>query len=92
MSLIISVESTEIESKTSKADKTYYTQTAYAHTVNRDGTPKRYPEQINLFPKKNPDGQPVPYPKGDYTLGEGSFQVQRGFLEMNFPELVQAKK
>ena len=92
MTLIISIESTELNAKTSKANKPYYTQTAYAQTTNKDGSPKRYPEQFELFTKKDPQGNAVPYPKGNYELSANSFQVERGFLNMNFPDLQPIKK
>jgi len=89
--MLISIEDTNLIQKMSAKKSPYVVQTAYVHTINPDGSPKRYPEQISLFPKKDAEGNAVPYKKGDYTLGDKSFQVERGFLQLNFPELVPVK-
>ena len=49
MTIRIDIESTDIERKISKADKPYFLQTGYAHTYDRQGNPKRYPEFIQFL-------------------------------------------
>ena len=48
----ITIEENTLINKTSKAGKPYAVQQAYAHTVNSDGSPKRYPTEITTLCKK----------------------------------------
>ena len=88
----IEIETSDLQTRTkSGGDSTYQVQLAYAHTLNRDGSPKRYPEEIALFPPKDSSGNPVPYKPGHYELDPRSYRVQRGFLDMSFPQLIPVK-
>ncbi len=88
----ITIEENTLINKTSKAGKPYAVQQAYAHTVNSDGSPKRYPTEITLFVKKDQQGNPVPYSKGEYDLADSSFEVdQYGNLSINFVNLIKRK-
>lgn len=88
--LIIDIESSETETRRGK-NGDYVVQVAYAHTVQRDGSPKRYPEQFAMFPPKDREGHPIPYKPGQYTLEPRSFRIQNGFMNMAFPTLVPVK-
>lgn len=84
----ITIETAEIQTRMSKAGKPYDVQVAYAHMVDRDGKAKRYPEEINIFPRRNDSGQSIPYKPGEYRLADTGFQVERGFLDLQFVNLV----
>jgi len=88
--LIIDIEDTNIETRKGK-NGPYSIQLAFVHTVNRDGSAKRYPEQVNIFPQKDNDGNPVPFQKGRYYVDARSFRVTNGFLEMGFLNLTPVK-
>lgn len=87
----ISIESTDLETRQKRDGGSYVVQTAYAHTSDRNG-PKRYPEEIRIFPKKDPQGKPIPYPMGDYQMADHCIRVQNGFLDLGFVELTPLKK
>lgn len=87
----IDIESEAIELRNKKAGGTYSIQRAYLHTTDYDGTPKRYPEEISIFPRKNDNGDVVPYKKGTYTISDSSFKVDNGFLALGFPSLSPVK-
>ena len=89
----ITVEDTQLETRTKAGGKgTYQVQKAYAHTFNRNGTPKRYPEEIVIFPQRDPAGNPTPYQKGDYQLAPDAISVKNGFLDLGFINLIPVKK
>lgn len=88
---LIDIESPEIETRKGK-NGDYVVQIAYAHTVQRDGSPKRYPEQFAIFPPKDRDGTPIPYKPGKYMLDPRTFRVSNGFLEMGFAQLTPVHK
>lgn len=91
--ILIEIEDENIitKNKKGKPGETYSIQEAYFHSVDRDGYPERYPTKINVFPRKDHQGNPIPYKKGQYKLAPQSFQVERGFLQMAFPALVPTK-
>lgn len=63
-------------------------QEAYAHTLNREGKPNKYPTRIEFV--LDDDAQPVP--AGQYTLAPQSIYVDRfGGLSLS-PKLVSAKR
>src|SRR3569623_1348843 len=84
--LRVTVENTTLVARTSKQGKPYQVQTAYVHTYDRQG-PKRYPEEIKLFPLRDKDGNAVPYAPGEYEVAPHAFNVSNGFLELGFVEL-----
>lgn len=92
MSIHVAIEENTLIQKQSKAGKPYYVQKAYAHLTEQDGSPKRYPEQIMVYPLRDEHGNSIPYPKGDYTLSNRSFSVERGYLQLGFPTLTPMKK
>jgi len=88
----ISIEDTNLIQKTSKQNKPYFLQQGYAHLVNTDGSPKRYPQEILIFPQRDGAGNSVPYQKGDYLLQDSSFSINNfGSLELNFVNLEKIK-
>lgn len=82
----VTVESTELMNKTNKQGKPYQLQKAYVHTFDRKG-PKRYPEEIGVFPLKDKDGNAVPYSPGEYQIAPHSLSISNGFVELGFIEL-----
>jgi len=52
-------------------------QTVYVHTVGEDGTPAPYPEKVEAFAERGPDGSPRPWPAGEYTLHPSAVYVDR---------------
>ena len=89
----ISIEDTNLIQRTSKkTNKPYFQQQAYAHLVNTDGSPKRYPQEILIFPQRDNAGNAVAYQKGDYNLLDSSFSINNfGSLELNFVNLQKIK-
>lgn len=67
-------------------------QTAYVHTLNKQGQPHPFPEKIELIVEKGSDGIPAAYPIGDYTLHPSSFYVDRGGNLAIAPRLAAIKK
>lgn len=75
---------------TSKAGKplTFREQSAYAYTLDRDGKPRPYPQEIVLNIGEH---QPEPYPVGVYTLAPTSVWVD-GYRHLTLaPKLVPLK-
>jgi hypothetical protein len=67
----------------------YFKQVAYAHTLDREGNPKTYPERCLLILSKDDHGQPRTYPPGMYRLSPQSIQIgQFASLEVGFPTLI----
>lgn len=89
--LLVDIESEELIERNKKAGGTYKVQIAYAHTVGRDGSPQRYPEQINVFPPMDNSGRHIPFKKGQYHIAPQTFRVNNGFLELGFINLMPAK-
>ena len=66
----------------------YYQQQAFAHTTDNMGNPKRYPEEIRIFPPKGNAGSVMPYKPGSYKLAPQSLRVQREQIELGYPVLL----
>lgn len=92
MPIHIEIHSSDMETRNKRGGGTYQVQKAFVHTVDRNGEPKRYPEEFAFFPPKDNQGNPLPYSKGDYTLDPSSIRVANGFLELGFPKLIPLKK
>lgn len=78
----ISVKSTEVrnQSGNAKASGKPYSlnfQTVYAHTYDRNGKPNPYPEKVEIILEKDPNGAPMFWPLGEYTLAPESVYVDR---------------
>lgn len=78
MSIKIEVSSTAIKTKSgvsTRTNKPYSIreQEAYAYSVDRDGNPHKYPQQIKITLG---DDQ-APYTPGNYTIAPESFFVDR---------------
>lgn len=91
LDILIDIEETTLETRNKRDGGTYSLQTGYAHLVDRQGNPLRYPERFVLFPPRNPDGSTVPYQKGQYVIAPTSYRIDnRGFLELGYLELAPA--
>jgi len=92
MTIKIDIESVDVETKTSqKTGKPYYLQTGYAHTHDRNGQPKRYPEYIQFMVRAD-GNNPVPYQVGEYEISPQSISVnQYGSLELGYLTLNPVK-
>jgi hypothetical protein len=91
MTIRIDIESTDVERKISKADNPYFLQTGYAHTFDRQGIKKRYPEFIQ-FPVRADGNNPVPYAVGEYEIAPQAITVnQYGSLELGYLSLNSVK-
>ena len=88
MTIAIDIESSVLETRNKKGGGTYQVQEAFAHTTDQNGNPRRYPERINIFPPKDPQGHSIPYQPGPYVLAPQSIKVSNGFLELGFPQLI----
>ena len=77
-------EQVAIERQKKDGSGNYYLQTAYAHTVDRDGKAKRYPEEIEIFVQRDDRGTPMPYAPGMYKVSPNSLRVSYRKLEMGF--------
>lgn len=51
-------------------------QTAYAHTVDKEGAPALYPEKFGFLLNRDE----APHPAGDYTLHPSAVEVMDGKL------------
>lgn len=93
MELIVDIEDTTIVTKNKRGKEgTYDQQKAFAHLVDRDGKPNRYPREISVFPPKK-EGKSVPYAKGQYRLSASSFTVDEyGGLKLGFINLEPVEK
>jgi len=90
---IIEIEDAALETRTKKDNSgTYQMQTGYAHTVDRQGNPNRYPEKIVFFPPRDNQGNAIALKVGKYYLGPGSFRIaNNGQLEIGFIDLLPIK-
>lgn len=62
-------------------------QTAYLHSVDRDGIPAVYPEKFEFILGRDEQ----PFPPGEYTYHESSRQVRNGRLVHSDSRLVPLK-
>lgn len=86
--IVIDIEDTVCQVNNKKGGGTYETQYGYFHEVERDGSPKRVRREVRVFPPKE-NGITKPYPKGQYTLGPRSIEVEsNGFMKLGFVNLV----
>ncbi|MDB2634407.1 G5P family DNA-binding protein [Porticoccaceae bacterium] len=91
--LKIDIETVETEAKLSKKGSYYHLQTAYAHVVDRDGKPKRYPSEMQIMCPTDASDNPIPYQPGTYDLGPQCFRVNSyGSLELGYVTLVPSKE
>jgi hypothetical protein len=91
MTIQIDIENSQVEYRPKKNGGQYALQEGYAHTVNKDGTKKRYPERVNIFPQKDEAGNYIPYAAGKYIVSASSLRVNNGYLVLGFPVLVPLK-
>ena len=92
----VSVTSTEVrnQSGTAKASGKPYSlnfQTAWFHTVDRQGVKNPYPEKAETILEKNEQGAALFYPVGEYTLAPQSVYVDRSGKLAIAPRLVPLK-
>ena len=92
----VSVTSTEVrnQSGTAKATGKPYSlnfQTAWFHTVDRQGVKNPYPEKAEIILEKNEQGAALFYPVGEYTLAPQSVYVDRSGNLAIAPRLVPLK-
>ena len=92
----VSVTSTEVrnQSGTAKASGKPYSlnfQTAWFHTVDRQGVKNPYPEKAEIILEKNEQGAALFYPVGEYTLAPQSVYVDRSGNLAIAPRLVPLK-
>lgn len=64
------------DKRTGKPAK-FYVQTAYAHTVDKQGNRPPYPEKIELPLDRDEHGQPLAHPPGEYALHPSAIYVDR---------------
>ncbi len=92
--LKIEVKNSEVETRTGNKngrDWKIRTQEAYAHIVNRNGTPSPYPEKISLqLDNGNSNhAEQAPYSIGNYYLSDNSIYVgDFGTLRLGNPVLI----
>lgn len=79
----------DIRGTSATSQKPYHLriQSAYAHTVDKDGNPPPYPERMEILL----DGDSLPYAKGDYTLSSASIRVDKNGRLVISPRLVSLK-
>lgn len=55
-----------------------YFQTAYVHTVGKDGKPAPFPEKVEFFAERDErTGNPVAHRRGEYTLHPSAIYIDR---------------
>lgn len=84
----IDIEDGKAIAKTSRKGSTYHVQKGYLHSLEKDGTPKRYPEEFEFFVGTSDRGAPESYPPGSYTIHPTSMRVQNNNLEIGYLKLV----
>jgi len=67
-------------------------QTAYFHTMGKDGKPLPFPEKAELILDKDDKGVPVAYPPGDYQLAPASLYVDRSGSLAVAPRLIPLQR
>lgn len=92
----VSVTSTEVrnQSGTAKASGKPYSlnfQTAWLHTLDRQGVKNPYPEKAEIILEKDAQGAALFYPVGEYTLAPQSVYVDRSGNVAIAPRLVPLK-
>lgn len=89
MSIKIDIESPNFLTRNKKdGSGVYYQQEAFAHVVDRNGNPERYPVKIILMIPKDQSGNAMPYQLGEYSIHPTSFRVnQYGQLELGYLSL-----
>lgn len=71
----------------------FYVQTAYAHTLDREGNTPPYPEKIEVGLDTDPlTGMPKPYTPGEYQLHPSAVYVDRNGRLAISPRLTPWKK
>lgn len=66
-----------ISKRTGQPGELYF-QTAYLHTVGKDGTSAPFPEKTEFIAERDEQsGQPAAYAKGDYTLHPSAVYIDR---------------
>lgn len=85
---VTSPEIRELKGNAKVSGKPYHLriQTAYAYTVDADGTVVEIPEKFEMM---LPDGQ-VPYPRGKYSLHPSTLSVKDDRLGAGIVRLVPA--
>lgn len=65
----------EVKGISAKSGKPYHMrfQTAYAHTVDKDGNPPPYPEKFEVIL----DTDAAPFAPGDYTLSPSALYIDK---------------
>lgn len=85
----------EVKGTSAKTGKPYAMafQTAYAHTVDKDGNAPPYPEKFEvILDRDEHSGQPKVYPVGDYQLHPSAVYIdQNGRLAIS-PRLTPLAK
>jgi len=89
--ITIDIENQDLETRNKRDGGTYQVQKAYAHLLDRNGEPERYPREISIFPPKDGQGMSIPYKPGTYKPSPTCFQVKNGFLQFGFLSLVPNK-
>lgn len=87
---MIKIEMTaELRELTSNRGKPYCLQMGYAYTLDRDGKPKKYPTEIQVYRASKEEA----YKPGNYILAPSSIGVtDRGGLEIPFINLVEHRQ
>jgi hypothetical protein len=70
----------------------FYLQTVYAFTYDRDGNPAPYPEKVEISLDRDTNGAPKPYAVGDYTLHPSALYVDSNGRLSVAPRLVPVKR
>jgi hypothetical protein len=87
----IEIKSSEVSSRSGNSkgrDWHIRSQEAWAHLLERNGSPSPYPQKIQL----NLEDDQAPYPVGQYALSDSSLYVgDFGRLQLGRPILVQVK-
>ena len=80
----------EIKGSSKTSGKPYHLriQTAYAHTVDKEGNKPPYPEKFEIIL----DNDALAYPPGDYTLHPSAMYIDRDGRLTCSPRLTPAKK
>lgn len=87
----IDIETQDLETRNKRDGGTYEVQKAFAHLLDRNGQPERYPREIAVFPPKDGQGKSIAYKPGKYVPSPTCFQVKNGFLQFGFLSLILVK-
>jgi len=69
----------------------FFKQSVYFHTLDKQGNPNPYPEKGEVSVDKDNVGQGIPYAPGDYVLHPASLYVDRNGNLAVAPRLAVAK-